>query len=87
LATVTGSCQSARDAVAAPAVGLRGKIVRLFSDAAPSPQRIVKSFTTLGQGVAPSASVGVEAGRAQLDHRAIHGIPTPGSLSAPGNPS
>jgi hypothetical protein len=50
--------------IAAPAVGLRSKIVRLFSDAAPAPQRIVKSFTALGGGAAPPGGVGVEAGRA-----------------------
>ena len=51
--------------VVAPAVGLRGKIVQLFDDAAPAPERVEKSFASLDQGVPPSLGTGVEADRAR----------------------
>jgi hypothetical protein len=50
--------------VAAPALGLRGKIVRLFSDAEPAPQRIEKAFAGWNAGVPPHLGPGVQAGRA-----------------------
>jgi hypothetical protein len=50
--------------VAAPAVGLRGKIVRLFGDSEPAPQRIEKAFDGWNQGVPPTFGQGVQADRA-----------------------
>lgn len=46
--------------VAAPAVGLRGRIVRLFADAQPAPHRVVRSFDDWNGLGGPK----VEAGRA-----------------------
>jgi hypothetical protein len=46
--------------LAAPAVGLHGKLVRLFSDAEPAPQRIERSFAALDEGVPPGLGSGVQ---------------------------
>jgi hypothetical protein len=51
--------------VVAPAVGLRGKNIQLFEDAAPAPERVERSFASLDQGVPPSLGTGVEADRAR----------------------
>ena len=51
--------------VVAPAVGLRGKIIQLFDDAAPAPERVERSFASLDQGVPPRLGTGVVADRAR----------------------
>jgi len=51
--------------VVAPAVGLRDKIIQLFDDAAPAPERVERSFASLDQGVPPRLGTGVEADRAR----------------------
>lgn len=45
--------------VAAPAFGLSGKIVRLFSSGAPAPARIEQSFASLDRGAPPGFRSGV----------------------------
>lgn len=44
--------------VVAPAVGLRDKIIQLFDDAAPAPERVERSFASLDQGVPPRLGTG-----------------------------
>ena len=51
--------------VVAPAVGLRDKIIQLFDDAAPAPERVERSFASLDQGVPPRLGTGVVADRAR----------------------
>jgi hypothetical protein len=45
--------------VAAPAFGLGGRIVRLFSNGAPAPARIEQSFASLDHGAPPGFRTGV----------------------------
>ena len=42
--------------VAAPAVGLRGRIVHLFANAQPAPQRVERSFADLSGGTTGAPS-------------------------------
>jgi len=49
---------------AAPAVALRGHVVRLFGDAAPAPQRVEESFAAQQEGV-PPRTTGVAATHAR----------------------
>jgi hypothetical protein len=50
--------------VAAPAVGLRGKLVHVFADSDSAPQRIEKSFAQWNDGGAPDLGSAVQADRA-----------------------
>jgi hypothetical protein len=50
VATIAAATAALALLVASPAIGLRGHIVRLFSDAPPAPERVVKSLTALDQG-------------------------------------
>jgi hypothetical protein len=52
--------------VVSPAIGLRGHIVRLFSDAPPAPERVVKSLTALEEG-APA----LQGGSSTIDAREV----------------
>jgi hypothetical protein len=47
--------------VASPAIGLRGHIVRLFSDEPPAPERVVESLTALARGVPQGGSPALDA--------------------------
>lgn len=51
--------------LATPAVGVRGHIVRLFSDAPPAPKRVSRSFAALDEGTPPRFQTGVLAGQAR----------------------
>ena len=53
--------------VASPAIGLRGHIVRLFSDAPAAPQRVVRSLTALERGV----PAGGHGGSPAIDAREV----------------
>jgi len=52
--------------VVSPAIGLRGHIVRLFSDAPPAPERVVESLTALEEG-APA----LQGGSSTIDAREV----------------
>lgn len=51
--------------VVAPAVGLRGHLVRLFKDAPQAPHRVERSFAALDEGVPPRLQSGVLATEAR----------------------
>ena len=52
---------------AGPAIGLRGHVVRLFTDAPAAPERVVKSLTALEQGVPADENGGAVEARKVLD--------------------
>jgi hypothetical protein len=51
--------------IVAPAVALHGRVLRLFKDAPPAPQRVEKSFALFEKGVPPRLQSGVEATEAR----------------------
>lgn len=51
--------------IAAPAIALRGHIVRAFDEAPTAPQRVQKSFAALDEGVPPKLQSGVLATEAR----------------------